>query len=62
MVTSPARDTNDSANELTKLIVIWHADNTGPEITGYDLQYRKAGGSFLDDNCRRYLSRTITAA
>ena len=52
MVTSPARDTNNSPNDLTKLIVTWHADNTGPEITGYDVQYRKAGGSFVDDNCR----------
>ena len=48
MVTSPERVRND----VTKLIVTWHADNTGPEITGYDVQYRKAGGSFLDDNCR----------
>ena len=49
MVTSPARDTT---NDITKLIVIWHADNTGPEITAYDVQYRKAGDSFLNDNCR----------
>ena len=51
MVTSPERDTSDSENELTKLIVTWHADNTGPPITDYDLQYREAGGSFVDDNC-----------
>ena len=52
MVTSPARVTSDPNNELTKLKVIWHADNTGPEITAYDVQYRKAGGSWLNDNCR----------
>ena len=46
MVTSPALE-----NNVTKLIVIWHADNTGPDITGYDVQYRKAGSSFVDDNC-----------
>ena len=49
MVTSPALDTTD---DITKLIVTWHADNTGPDITGYEVQYRKAGDSFLDDNCR----------
>ena len=52
MVTSPARDTSNQANELTKLIVTWHADNTGPVITEYDLQYRKAGGTFVNDNCQ----------
>ena len=46
MVTSPER-----VGDITKLIVTWHADNTGPPITGYDLQYRKAGSSFVDDNC-----------
>ena len=51
MVTSPARDT-----DITKLIVIWHADNTGPKITAYDVQYRKAGDSFLDDNCRDFVA------
>ena len=35
----------------TTLIVIWDARNTGPDITGYDVQYRKGGGAFLDDNC-----------
>ena len=55
MVTSPER-----VGGITKLIVTWHADNTGPDITGYDVQYRKAGGSFLDDNCRD-TDRTITA-
>ena len=46
MVTSPLR-----VNDVTKLIVTWHADNTGPDITTYDVQYRKAGDSFVDDNC-----------
>ena len=48
MVTSPARDTGEN---LTKLIVLWYADNTGPAIDGYDVQYRKGGGSFSNDNC-----------
>ena len=49
MVTSPER-----VGDITKLIVTWHADNTGPPIETYDVQYRKAGGSFLDDNCRDF--------
>ena len=43
-VTSPA--------DNTTLEVFWYARNTGPEITGYDVQYRKGGDSFSDDNCR----------
>ena len=43
-VTSPA--------DNTKLIVVWDARNTGPEITNYDVQYRKGGGTFSDDNCQ----------
>ncbi|MYD52250.1 MAG: hypothetical protein F4W93_12335 [Dehalococcoidia bacterium] len=43
MVTSPAVNTT--------LLVTWHARNTGPDITSYDVQYRKGGGTFLDDNC-----------
>ena len=43
MVTSPAGNTT--------LEVFWHARNTGPDITGYDVQYRKGGGTFSDDNC-----------
>ena len=46
MVTSPER-----VGTSTKLNVLWHADNTGPPIETYDVQYRKAGGTFLDDNC-----------
>ena len=42
-VTSPA--------DNTTLQVFWHASNTGPDITGYDVQYRKGGGIFSDDNC-----------
>ncbi len=49
-VTSPARDTNQDPVPTT-LIVTWHAENTGPDITSYDLQYRKGGGTFSDDNC-----------
>ena len=45
-VTSPSTDTN------TTLVVIWDApDNTGPDITGYDVQYRKGSGSYSSDNC-----------
>ena len=46
-VTSPAVN-----NNVTTLVVIWHARNTGPEIASYDVQYRKGGGSWSDDNCR----------
>ncbi|MCY4669232.1 MAG: fibronectin type III domain-containing protein, partial [Rhodococcus sp.] len=35
----------------TTLQVFWDARNTGPPITGYDVQYRKGGGSYLNDNC-----------
>ena len=48
-VTSPARDTTGA---ITTLEVFWHASNTGPVITGYDVQYRKGGGTFSVDNCR----------
>ena len=40
-----------SAAVNTTLIVSWHASNTGPEISGYDVQYRKGGGAFSDENC-----------
>ena len=43
MVTSPA--------DNTTLVVTWHAKNTGPDISSYDVQYRKGGGTFSDDNC-----------
>ncbi len=43
MVTSPT-------GNMT-LEVFWNAKNSGPDISGYDVQYRKGGGSFLDDNC-----------
>ena len=33
------------------LEVFWDAKNTGPTISEYDLQYRKGGGAFSDDNC-----------
>ena len=46
-VTSPAIN-----NNVTTLVVTWHAGNTGPDIDGYDVQYRKGGGSWLDDNCQ----------
>ena len=48
-VTSPARDTT---NNITTLEVFWDARNTGPDITRYDVQYRKGGGAFLNDDCR----------
>ena len=44
-VTSPVGAGN------TTLDVIWDARNTGPEISGYDVQYRKGGESFSTDNC-----------
>ena len=43
-VTSPAGNTT--------LIVIWEAENTGPTISNYDVQYRKGSGAFSNDNCR----------
>ena len=43
MVTSPAGNTT--------LEVFWHAKNTGPEAITYDVQYRKGGGAFSDENC-----------
>ena len=47
-VTSPARDTT---NDITTLVVTWYAENTGPTPVTYDVQYRKGGGAWLDDNC-----------
>ena len=41
--------TSPSGN--TTLEVFWDAGNTGPAITHYDLQYRKGGGTFSNDNC-----------
>ena len=36
----------------TALNVIWdEPDNTGPTPISYDLQYRKGGGAFSNDNC-----------
>ena len=43
-VTSPSNNTT--------LDVVWDAPaNTGPPITGYDVQYRKGSGAFSNDNC-----------
>ncbi len=44
-VTSPVGAGN------TTLVVHWDARNTGPVITSYDLQYRKGGEPFSDENC-----------
>ena len=44
MVTSP--------DDETTLEVIWHAENTGPDIDSYDVQYRKGNAAFSDDNCQ----------
>ena len=41
--------TSPSVN--TTLEVFWDAKNTGPDITEYDVQYRKGGAAFSDDNC-----------
>ena len=35
----------------TTLVVTWHAGNTGPTPVTYDVQYRKGGGAFSDENC-----------
>ena len=40
-------------SDNTTLGVIWDMPaNTGPTITGYDVQYRKGSGAFSNDNCR----------
>ena len=36
----------------TTLIVIWEAENTGPAISSYDVQYRKGSAAYSDDNCK----------
>ena len=33
------------------LIVIWEAENTGPDISSYDVQYRKGSAAYSNDNC-----------
>ena len=43
-VTAPAGNTT--------LEVFWEAKNTGPNITSYDVQYRKGSAAFSNDNCR----------
>ena len=53
MVTSPTGNTT--------LVVTWHARNTGPDISGYDVQYRKGGGTFSDENCSPAGTSTATA-
>ena len=38
---------------MTNLIVTWDEPvNTGPDITGYDVEYRQGSAAWLDDNCR----------
>ena len=44
----------------TTLEVFWDARNTGPDITSYDVQYRKGGGTFSDDNCGKTGDGTCT--
>ena len=46
-VTSPAINDGNAT-----LVVVWHAENTGPTPITYDVQYRKGGGAFLNDNCQ----------
>ena len=41
-----------SPDDETTLIAIWDAKNTGPTAVTYDVQYRKAGGTYSDDNCQ----------
>ncbi len=40
-----------SPEDVTKLGVMWYTDNTGPVISGYDLQYRQGSGSWSSNNC-----------
>ena len=49
----PARPTVTPTKDTSRsLDVSWSAPrNEGPPITGYDVQYWKDGGDFLDDNC-----------
>ena len=49
-----------SPSGITTLEVFWHARNTGPDITGYDVQYRKGGGAFSDDNCETEVDDNCT--
>ena len=45
----------------TTLDVIWDVpENTGPVITGYDLQYRKGSDAFSDDNCENAVAGNCT--
>ena len=42
-----------SPTDVTTLAVTWDEPaNTGPEISGYDVEYRQGSGAYLDDNCR----------
>jgi hypothetical protein len=36
---------------VATLVLYWQANNTGPDITNYDVQYRKGGGTFSTENC-----------
>ena len=47
----PAVTVTSPTDNMT-LEVTWdEPDNTGPPITGYDVQYRKGSGAFSNDNC-----------
>ena len=37
--------------DVTTLAVTWEAENTGPDITGYDLRYREGSRPYSTDNC-----------
>ncbi len=42
-----------SPTNVTNLIVTWGEPvNTGPDITGYDVEYRQGNAAWSDDNCR----------
>ncbi len=42
-----------SPTDVTNLIVTWDVPvNTGPDITGYDVEYRQGNAAWSDDNCR----------
>ena len=50
---SPPTVTVTSPTDVTTLVVTWDVPaNTGPPISGYDVEYRQGSGAWSDDNCR----------
>ena len=51
---SPPPVTVTSPTNVTTLDVTWNATaNTGPDITGYDVEYRRGSDTYSNDNCGR---------